>query len=91
MNILEGPLFCLPQALNLGPGSQPKREADMSSKLLAVMALSPFVREFSETHCVIGEMRNGGMKMLKNSGSWTGMLYPSHSPPGLNSAYSESA
>lgn len=44
------------------------------------MALSPFVREFSETHHVIGEMRNGGMKMLKNSGSWTGMLYPSHSP-----------
>lgn len=44
------------------------------------MALSAFVRELSETHCVIGEMRGGGMKMLKNSESWTVMLYLPHSP-----------
>lgn len=69
MDIFAGALFSLPQAPK--PGSWlPAEEGSryLSSKfhqLLAVMALSLFVREPSESHCTIGGRRTGGVKGMK--------------------------
>lgn len=60
-----GALILLP--IDFKPGSWlPAKEGGrhFSSKLhrlLAVMILSPFVRELSDTHCVTGKMMAGGM------------------------------